>query len=276
MDFIVVNGEIIKKQELKSIPFFIDDPFIITRKIWFGFGGIPLFSENLESLINALQTLNIEIPKLIQNRNELFRLTKRMLNKNKFYRSGVISLQILVGQYETNTVISSFAFPEFDFPISQQGIIINFSEFEKYSDNPLNKFAFFNIPKWKFSEARINNTSFQNSVIMNEKDIVCECISSNIFMVKGNTLFTPHPDTGCYTDSIRSHILNVAPEGGLQVQESANIKKQDVLKMSEIFLASEENGIQWVLGVGNKRYVHRFSDKIQQILNKRLELMIRH
>jgi branched-subunit amino acid aminotransferase/4-amino-4-deoxychorismate lyase len=275
MDFIVVNGEIIKKKELKTLPFFLEEPFIITRKIWFGFGGIPLFAANLENLDQVLQILNIETPELLQNRHELFRLSKRMLNKNKFYRSGIITLQVLSGQTETNTVISSFAFPEFDFPFSKTGILMNFSEFEKYSASPLNQYEFYNLPNWKFAEARIQNTAFQNSILVNEKENVCECIAANIFMIKGNTLLTPGTETGCYTDSIRNHILEVAPEAGLKVQESATIKSTEVVKMSEIFIASEADGIRWVMGIGNKRFVHRFAAKIHQLLNKRLEQLIR-
>ena len=44
--------------------------------------------------------------------------------------------------------------------------------------------------------------------------------------------------------------------------------------MNEIFLASEENGIQWVLGVGNKRFVHRASIKIHELLNLQLKKMV--
>ena len=120
MDFIIVNGEILKKTEIKSMPFFLDEPFVITRKIWFGFGGIPLFDFNLKTIIDEIKHLNTEIPKLFKNKHEMFRITKRMLNKNKFYRSGLITFQVLFGQTKNNLIISSFAFPEFDFPISKQ------------------------------------------------------------------------------------------------------------------------------------------------------------
>lgn len=274
MDFIIVNGEILKKPETGYLPFLWDESFVITQNFWFGFGGIPLFEENLKNIIHTLNTLNADIPDLLKNEHELFRITKRILNKNKFYRSGIITFQIFISRTETNTIISSFAFPEFDFPISKQGLIINFSEFEKYRGNPLNQFAFSNTPKWKFADARNRDTAFDNSIFVNERDAVCDCISANIFLIKGKTLYTPQTETGCYTDSIRSHILKVIPEANLKVEESANIKKEDIFKMNEIFLASEKNGIQWVLGVGNKRFVHRYSIKIHEYLNDYLKKFV--
>ncbi|HSH20649.1 MAG TPA: aminotransferase class IV, partial [Draconibacterium sp.] len=228
MNFIIINGEIFKKQETGFLPFFWDEPFVITQKFWFGYGGIPLFQKNLKSLILKLNTLNADIPDLLKNEHEIFRVVKRMLNKNRFYRSGIITCQVFITQPETNIIISSFAFPEFDFPISKQGLIINFSEFEKYRGNPLNQFGFSNAPNWKFADARNMNTAFYNSIFVNERGHVCDCISANIFMIKGKTLYTPHTETGCFIDSIRSHIIKIAPLANLKGTESDNIKKEDV------------------------------------------------
>lgn len=274
MDFIIINGEILKRPETGYLPFLWDESFVITQKFWFGFGGIPLFQENLKNIILTLNTLNADIPNLLKNEHEMFRITKRVLNKNKFYRSGIITCRIFIGRTETNTIITSLAFPVFDFSISKHGLIINFSEFEKYRGNPLNQFAFSNAANWNFANARNRDTAFHNSIFLNERGIVCDCISANIFLIKGKTLYTPQTDTGCFTDSIRSHILNVAPKANLNVVESDSLKKEDIFKMNEIFLASEENGIQWVLGVGNKRFVHRYSIKIHEYLNDYLRNLV--
>lgn len=271
MDFIIINGEIIKKQETGFKSFFWDEPFIITQKIWFGFGGIPLFHENLKGLKTVLKTLNSEIPVLLDDESELFRITKRMLNKNRFFRSGIITCQIYIGKSEMNIAISSTAFPEFNFPISNQGLLVNFSEFEKYSVNPLNQFDFYNTPFWKFAKARNQGTTFGNSIFINEKNAVCNCISSNIFMLKGNVLYTPSIETGCYIDSLRFIVLETAKKLNLKLEESDCIDKADVFQMDEIFLAGEEHGIQLVLGVENKRFVQYYSRNIHEKLNEYLK-----
>jgi branched-chain amino acid aminotransferase len=274
MDFIIVNGEIVKKSETGFSPFFWDEPFVISQKMWFGFGGIPLFHENLEKIKLILKTLNSDVPGLFTDERELFRITKRMLNKNMFYRSGIITFKVYIGKTGITSIISSFAFTDFDFPISKQGLIISFSEFEKYSGNPLNQFAFANETQWKFAESRNLGTTFNNSVFVNEKGVVCDCISANIFMIKGKALYTPSIETGCYTDSLRNLILEMAPGLNLKNLESDEIGKENMVQMNEIFLASEEHGIQWVLGVGNKRYVHLYSEKIHELLNGHLKKMV--
>lgn len=271
MDHFILNGEILKKSESGFIPFLWDEPFVITRKIWFGFGGIPLFYENIENIKLGLSALNIVVPNALLNEKELFRITKRMLNKNRFYRSGIITCQVYAGKTETNVVLSSAGFQEFEFPFSQQGIMVNFFEYEKFSADPLGQFNFSNEALWKFAGSRISGTPFHNSVILNEKGFVCDCILANIFMIKGKTLLTPSIETGCYTDTLRTHILNNADILGLKVVESGEIGRDDIFQMNEIFIAGEEIGIQWIVGVLNKRFVHNYSAKIHENLNDELK-----
>jgi hypothetical protein len=271
MDYIIVNGEILKKQETGFTSFFWTEPFVVTQKIWFGFGGIPMFFENIEEIKTVLQTLNIEIPDLLNDEHELFRITKRMLNKNRFFRSGIITIQVYISKTETNTIISSFAFSEFDFPVSKEGLLINFSEFKKFSTNPLNQFSFFNNSFWEFAKGRNHETTFKNSILLNEKSAVCECISSNIFLIKSRVIYTPSVLTGCYIDSLRNLIIESARKSNLTIEESEGLGKEDVIQMDEIFLASEEHGIQLILGAENKRFVHNYSRKIHQNLNEYLK-----
>jgi len=275
MDFIIINGEIVKKSETGFTPFFWDEPFVISQKMWFGFGGIPLFQENLEKIKLILKTLNSDVPGLFTDERELFRITKRMLNKNRFYRSGIITCQFFIGKTETNTIISGYDFAEFAFPSAKQGLLIDFSEFVKFTGNPLNQFGYFNVPLWKTAASKNRETVHQNSIFLNEKGIVTDCISANIFMIRGKVLYTPALETGCYNDNLRNCILEIAPKLNLKVNESDGIESEDVIQMNEIFLASEEHGIQWVLGVGTKRFVHHYSVKIHELLNDYLKKKIK-
>lgn len=267
MDFLILNGEIIRKEEANLTSLFWNDPVVISQKIWFGFGGIPLFVKNINFLCRQLDSFNIETPKFLKNTRELFRISKRMLNKNKFYRSGIINIQLYLNDLQIDYVITSIAFPEFDFPITKHGLLVNFSEIEKYSENPLNRYSCYNFTNWKIIESQLRNFNFQSSIILNEKGKICEGIAANIFMVKDSILITPSLESGCYEDTMRNSILEVASKLQLKTLELPNITKKQLLEMSEIFFASEENGIQWILGIENKRFVHHLSKQLQEKLN---------
>ena len=97
---------------------------------------------------------------------------------------------------------------------------------------------------------------------------------SNIFIQKDNILFTPSADSGCYEDSLRNIVLELAEKLDLRIVESAKISKEDLLESDELFLACEEMGIQWILGIENKRFVHDYSVKIHEKINDFLKAKV--
>ena len=269
--FVVVNGEIFNKDEVNLSHLFWENQQKLSRKIWFGFGGIPLFLENIQELTEEIDLLNLPCPAWIKNKRELFRITKRMLNKNRFYRSGYIHFQLFWNNKEFNNIITSQAFKTFDFPFSEKGILVNYSEVTKYSKNRLASFYSYNETMWNIATSENRDTVFQNSFIFNEKGVVCESISANIFFIRGNELYTPSLNTGCFNDKLRGKILEFASESELIITETQTLNKEEIYKMDELFIASEALGIQWILGIENKRFVHHYSEIIHKKLNEYLK-----
>ena len=144
MEFIIINSEIIQKEDVNLTRLLWDEPFVLSQKVWFGFGGIPLFDKNIDFLCEQLKVFNIEIPDFLENKRELFRISKRILNKNKFFRSGLINIQLFILDTKIDYVISSIGYSDFEFPFSNNGILVNFSEMKRRSINDLNRYLFYN------------------------------------------------------------------------------------------------------------------------------------
>ena len=210
MDFLIFNNKVVAKDEVNLTSAFQESAFQISQKTWFGFGGFLFLMKILNQFWNKRKHCNFTVPKEFKNTMELFRLTKRMLNKNKFYRSGFVHFRLLETAEKINFIVTSQAFDDFDFPFAPHGLLLNFSTFKKYSQNPFNPFPFFNSAFWKSVTAGTQYSLFQNSIIFNENDDVCECAGSNIFMVRGNTILTPSAKTGCYQDVLRKFVLQTA------------------------------------------------------------------
>ena len=274
MDFVIVNGKVISKKEANLSEFVWDNPFILAQKIWFGFGGIPLLAENLRSIEQQLSTFNLPLPELFRNKRELFRLSKRMLNKNKFYRSGYINYQLFIADKGINTLITSHAFESFSFPYWEKGILVGHSSIKKNISPELGKFQCFNKGIWKSAQMQLRHSECAGIILSNENNFVCEGLASNIFLVKNKTLITPSIETGCYQDILRSIILEKGKEIKMQVLEIPKIEQQHLLEMDEIFFASEAHGINWVMGIENKRYVHSYSEKLHEKLNHYLMIKV--
>ena len=90
-------------------------------------------------------------------------------------------------------------------------------------------------------------------------------------MIKDNVLVTPAMESGCFEDTLRKPLLEVADELNMKSMELSKIKKEFLFDMNEVFLVSEHAGIEWILGINNKRFVHLYSDKIHKRLNEYLK-----
>ncbi|MCG6186454.1 aminotransferase class IV [Maribellus maritimus] len=274
--FLIYNGKIVEKGEPDLFLFFTDDTLKITRKIWYGFGGIPLFNENIDLLVKQIDMLQLPVPASLKDKRELFRITKRMLNKNRLYRSGFVFFQLLWNKNGFNFLVTSQPSSTFEFPLSPRGVLLNHSGIKKYSANKFNRFPFFNESTWKAALAQNRGTFFQNTILFNEKKSICECVAANIFLFKKSELITPGLSAGSFEDTLRQIVIDIAKDLGFKVSESDEITPEDISHVDELFIASEEAGIQWVLGVENKRFVHEHSVTIHEKLNTLLREKVKN
>lgn len=235
--------------------------------MWYGYGGIPLFTENIDLLRKQSVLLKLTFPEEFEDSRELFRLIKRMLNKNKFYRSGHVHLQIFYGNDSIHTLVSCTTFSEFTFPFSEDGVLAAFSSQKKFTTNMMNRLPFYNERLWQSAFAEIRDMPFQQSIILNEKDSACECACNSLFIISGNELTTPSYQSGCHESALRQFVIEAAAKLGLKVNEAAFISPDEIFEADEIFCASEEWGIQWILGIDQQRFIHYFSEKIAEELN---------
>lgn len=89
------------------------------------------------------------------------------------------------------------------------------------------------------NDARIRG--FNEALFLNQAGEVCEAATSNIFLVRGGQLMTPHLASGCLPGTTRQVILQIGTHLGYRTEELAlNIK--DLNESDEIFLTSAIRG----------------------------------
>lgn len=269
--FIVYNNTVVDSGEINLNRIFLDDSFILKQNMWYGFGNIPLFTDHVEQVLRQAEMLGFPLPALLANSAELFRLTKRMLNKNRYYRSGLIDMKLIRNEGPTGLLINATSFETFDFPFAEKGIFLRFAHHRKYSQAEPAAYVFYNEPVWKVVNAELKGPLSDNAIILNEQGFVTECIRSNIYMIKNQTLFTPSAQTGCYEDVLKRYIMQSARQIHLDVVESSGISRDEVFQMNEIFLAGDAIGFIKVTGIENKRYVQHIIPELYREVNQLLK-----
>ncbi len=107
-------------------------------------------------------------------------------------------------------------------------------------------------------------------LLTNEQGFVVSAIQSSVFATKGNKLLTPPLELGVRNDVMRDVVLDVAKNIGFQIDNEAFIMDEDLLTLDEIFTCDTANGLQWVTGYKNHRFIHKNSKLLNEAVNKQL------
>lgn len=83
---------------------------------------------------------------------------------------------------------------------------------------------------------------FDEVVMLNERGEVAECTSANIFVVKGEKVFTPPLNSGCLEGVTRGILMEIAPEAGVSVVEQS-LRPEDLYSADEVFISSTNRNL---------------------------------
>ncbi len=87
------------------------------------------------------------------------------------------------------------------------------------------------------------------AVMVNTVGQLCECATSNIFLVSNGKLVTPSLESGCLAGVTRAVVIELACEDGLVVEE-CELSMDDVDAADEIFLTSSTREVQSAVMLG--------------------------
>ena len=108
---------------------------------------------------------------------------------------------------------------------------------------------------------------FDDALILNTRDGICEATSSNVFFIKDRSVFTPPLSEGCVAGVMRRHLLKRLPGLGFSVHE-VPVTREMVSEMDEVFLTNAIRGIRPVKCIANCEYTKKLTEAIVGSLTK--------
>ncbi|HKL71827.1 MAG TPA: aminotransferase class IV [Marinilabiliaceae bacterium] len=106
----------------------------------------------------------------------------------------------------------------------------------------------------------------QDAFVINGKGRFIESVSSNIFWIKEDILFTPAVSSGCVDGIMRKEIIRLAKAEEISVMENQGATKEELFGADELFLTNVISGIRWVAALQNQRFYSR----VAKVLYERL------
>ncbi len=269
--YICYNGNFVKEAlfgiDLQNRAFRYGDSLFETIRV--SSKNILLFDSHFERLTQSMKFLEMEIPENF-NKAVLTQQITKLLNLNRLFQGVRIRLTVYrhgKGLYtpENNSVdyiIEAEKLPDEKYTLNTKGLVVDiYNKFKK----PLNK----------LSNLKTNNSipyilagiykkkhKLDDCILLNENNNVIEAVSSNIFLVKNNNIYTPSLEEGCLNGVMRNKIIDIALKLDYIVFEDARVRIADMIEADEIFLTNAISGIRWVGAFKNKRYYNFTSKKI--------------
>jgi aminodeoxychorismate lyase len=102
-------------------------------------------------------------------------------------------------------------------------------------------------------------------LLQNDRGNIIESSRGNIFIVSNGVLYTPSLSDGCVGGIMRMQIVNLALANNIKVYE-CSLTPQNLLTADELFITNAISGITWCGSYRTKRYLHRMSQHLTQLL----------
>lgn len=110
---------------------------------------------------------------------------------------------------------------------------------------------------------------WDDAIILNAYDHVCEATSSNIFWFEDETLCTPPLADGCVTGVLRDLLLTLTKAAGRRVEERT-IAFEHLLTVGEVFLTNAVRGIRWVNKIEGTALGNTHTRSLHELMVKHL------
>jgi branched-chain amino acid aminotransferase len=236
-------------------------------------GNLMYFKFHIERLFRGMDALKLKYHKAFDQEfiaSEIFSLART----NKIYKNARIRFSVFRddgGWYtpEKNTFQYVIEIESLDSAAynSERGLIVDVYKDLRKDFSSISALKTINALPYVLAGVYRKENQLDECILLNREDNIVESISSNVFLVKENKVYTPSINEGCIDGVMRKVVIELLKKKGITLYETklpvALLEHSD-----EIFLTNALKGIQSVVGIGAKRYFSKLGKDLLAELNK--------
>ena len=236
---------------------------------------IQFFTDHMIRLRFGMITLGMKIPVNIEN-DTIEKEIIKLLHKNKLYQGVKIRLTVFRnegGKYtpKDNSVsylLETEYLENAQYQFNTKGLSIAIFDQIKKPVNKLSNLKSANALIYIQAGLYAQQNNYDDCLLVNEQNHLVEGISSNLFLIKDKTLYTPPLNDGPVAGIMRKQILKIADSLNFKIVNDQSCDEQQLLQADEVFLTNSISGIQWVLSYKERRYFNYTGKLLMDELNK--------
>lgn len=238
-----MNGEYIDSEELHISPF--DHGFLYGLGFFETFrtynGKVPFLKEHMARLKEALQKYRIEFPYTIEELQKVI----VALNDANDEEDGYFRLNVSAGNHDIGLAPTSYNKP--NVILFRKKLLVPERGTEKAAvllvtkrnvpEDGVTRFKGHHYGNNVVARLELPNLAEQEGFFLTQDDFVAEGITSNIFWVKNDIIYTPAIDTGILPGITRAKVIMLAKNHNIEVVEG-EFSLQLLLEADECFITT--------------------------------------
>jgi len=235
-------------------------------------GRLPLWSRHWSRLTAGLRLLDYQLPSEWSSdffHSEILRI---LPDSNASVRLTVWRSPGGLYRPENNTpqyLVRANAHHADRYEWHPSGLIIGLSDSVRLPVDAFSGIKTLNAARYVAASLEAQRNGWDDAILLNAYQRVCEATSSNIFWWEGDALFTTPLSDGSVTGTFRDLLLTLTDRNKLNVTEKS-IKIGSLLAADEVFLTNAVQGIRWVKQFGEKVFLNA---KTIQLFEKTVRLI---
>lgn len=210
-------------------------------------GRIVYLGEHLKRLKNSCRLIKMECPYSVVKLKRIIEKTVKFSN----FKDAYVRLTLWKSEKGTKTLIVSRRYRPYSFQKYRRGFRLTISRFRQNEDSMLAAIKTTSRLWHEISFKEAKDRSFDEALILNTKGYIAEASRGNIFLVRGNTLFTPALKCGCLEGITRKAVFALAKRQKIKVYEG-NLTAADLYQADEAFLTNSLMGIMPLVALEKK------------------------
>ncbi|MFJ8264260.1 aminodeoxychorismate lyase [Rummeliibacillus sp. NPDC094406] len=254
-----MNGEYVESTELSVSP--IDHGYLYGLGFFETFrtyNNTPfLWEEHCARIQRALEEYRITMPYTFGKlRDVIIELNKRNGQTDGYFRLNISAGEGGIGLGNTHYPNPNVIIFRKELPTVSRGQEKNAVWLNTVRNSPEQAIRYKSHHYANNVRARLELPSSKNleGFFVNSEGYVAEGITSNIFWVIANELYTPALSTGILPGITRQHVLNLANESGLNIHEG-KYTPQDLENADECFITTSIQELIPIRGLGEKYFL---------------------
>ena len=235
---------------------------------------IQLEHLHFERLFKGLQLLQFELPAYFTAAWLTKHITE-LCHKNK-HTTARVRLTVFRGNgglYDAenhfpNCIIQSWPLKERSQRLNENGLVTGVYPDARKSMDAFSSIKSNNYQPYLMAALYAKKQRWNDALVLNSKDNICDASIANVFIVRNNTIYTPALSEGCVAGVMRSFLLKQLKEKGYAIKEGT-LTADDIADADEMFLTNAMYGIRWVQHCDEKKYSNTITNAVYNELLKK-------